>query len=83
MPSHVSVIKNWAMGHVIASEGRRRWTHVWEQEFDSVQGLEGEYMIHPIHWGLVDGWFDPECPQRVVDPFLIHAAMPIDTAVII
>ena len=39
-------------------------------------------MLDPIHWGLVDGWFDPECPQRIVDPFLIHAAFAIKSAVI-
>lgn len=83
MPEHVSTIRNWALGHVVSALGRRRWTHVWEQEFDDVQGLEGEYMMHPIHWGLVDGWFDPECPQRIVDPFLIHAAFAIEETVII
>jgi hypothetical protein len=67
---------------VVASSGRRSWTHVWEQEFDDVAGLEGPYMLDPIHWGLVDGWFDPECPQRIVDPFLIHAAFAIKQAVI-
>ena len=83
MPRHVSTIRNWQMGAVMASEGRRRWTHVWEQEFDDMAGLEGEYMTHPIHWGLVDGWFDPECPQRIVDTLLIHAAMDITEAVIL
>ena len=83
MPQHVSTIRNWSMGHAVSGQGRRSWTHVWEQEFDDVAGLEGEYMTHPIHWGLVDGWFDPECPQRIVDPFLIHAAFEIGEAVIL
>jgi hypothetical protein len=83
MPEHVSAIRNWQLGAVMASAGRRRWSHVWEQEFDDIAGLEGEYMTHPIHWGLVDGWFDPECPQRIVDTLLIHAAMDIDEAVIL
>jgi hypothetical protein len=82
MPAHVPAIRNWALCKVVASSGRRNWTHVWEQEFDDVAGLEGPYMLDPIHWGLVDGWFDPECPQRIVDPFLIHAAFAIDKAVI-
>jgi hypothetical protein len=83
MPGLVKVIKNWTLSRVVATQGRRAWTHVWEQEFDDVSGLEGEYMTHPIHWGLVDGWFDPECPQRIVDPFLIHAAMPIQASIIV
>ncbi len=83
MPGLVGAIRNWTLGAVVASGGRRRWTHVWEQEFVDVTGLEGEYMVHPVHWGLVDGWFDPECPQRIVDPMLIHAAMDIKGAVIV
>jgi stress responsive alpha/beta barrel protein len=83
MPGPVQSIRNWTLGAVVASGGRRRWTHVWEQEFVDVGGLEGEYMAHPVHWGLVDGWFDPECPQRIVDPMLIHAAMDITGAVIV
>ena len=82
MPRYVSTIRNWSLGRVVSAQGRRPWTHVWEQEFDDMGGLEGEYMVHPIHWGLVDGWFDPECPQRIVDPFLIHAAFVIRGAVI-
>lgn len=82
MPAHVTSIRNWALGRARYSDGRRRWTHVWEQEFDSIEGLEGEYMTNPIHWGVVDRWFDPECPERIVDPHLIHAAFAIDAAVI-
>lgn len=82
MPQHVSSIRNWSLGRVVSVRGRRAWTHVWEQEFDDIGGLEGEYMMHPIHWGLVDGWFDPECPQRIVDPFLVHAAFAIQEKVI-
>lgn len=75
MPSHVSAIRNWSLGHVVSSEGRRTWTHVWEQEFDDLAGLHGEYMAHPIHWGLIDGWYDPESPKRIVDIVcIIHAA---------
>ena len=33
-------------------------------------------MLSPYHWGLVDGWFDPECPQRVVDTHLAHVYCP-------
>jgi hypothetical protein len=82
MPEHIPAIRDWALGQVTWSRGRRRWTHVWEQEFDTLSGLEVDYMVHPIHWGLVDGWFDPECPQRIVDPFLVHAAFAIEGALI-
>ena len=82
MPDHVTTIRSWALGRAKSSSGRRGWTHVWEQEFRDLAGLEGEYMTSPIHWGLVDGWFDPECPQRIVDPHLIHAAIAISEPVL-
>jgi hypothetical protein len=82
MPTFVGAIRNWSLSPIILASGHRRWTHIWEQEFDDVAGLEGEYMLHPVHWGLVDGWFDPECPQRIVDPWLIHASINITDVVI-
>ena len=30
------------------------------------------YMMSPHHWGLIDGWFDPEMPQKIVDLDLAH-----------
>lgn len=50
------------------------WTHVWEQEFASLEGLRGAYMQHPYHWALVDTWFDPQAPNHLVDTTLVHAA---------
>jgi hypothetical protein len=82
MPHQVRAIKNWSLGRVVSATGSRTWTHVWEQEFDDLAGLEAEYMYHPVHWGLVDRWFDPECPERIVDPHLIHAAFSIEGVVI-
>ena len=49
---------------------------MWEQEYADVSGLEVDYMMHPYHWGLVDGWFDPECPQRIVDLRVAHVYCP-------
>lgn len=73
MPRYVPVIRNWAFGRVQQASGHRRWTHVWEQEFDDVGSLMGPYLHHPIHWGLVDRWYDIECPERIVDPWVVHA----------
>ncbi|WP_305094139.1 Dabb family protein [Prescottella sp. R16] len=46
--------------------GDARWTHVWEQEYATLDGLTGPYMTHPYHWAHVDRWFDPERGQRIV-----------------
>jgi Stress responsive A/B Barrel Domain len=80
MPGHVSTIRNWALSRVTASLGARPWSYVWEQDFDSIDGLHGEYMMHPIHWGSIDRWYDIEHPDHIADGFLIHTACASATA---
>lgn len=72
MPEHIAAIRNWALHRSDPALHPTRWTHVWEQEYADAAGLERDYMSHPYHWGVVDGFFDPECPQRVVEPELAH-----------
>lgn len=43
----------------------------------------GDYMKHGVHWGLIDGWFDIECPQRMVDLALVPSVGNIDRSVIV
>ena len=81
MPSHVSTIRSWALSPVSQCEGPKAFTHVWEQEFDSLEGLIGEYMTHPVHWGHVDAFFDAECPEYIVDPHLIQVVGTIDRSI--
>lgn len=72
MPAHIPEIRAWRLSHAIEATGARAWSHMWEQEFDTVADLRGDYLTHPLHWGHVDGWFDPECPQWIVDTRTIH-----------
>jgi hypothetical protein len=75
----VPAIRNWRWSRVRALSPRPmalRWTHLWEQEFDSVDGLQVDYMSSPCHWGYIDRWFDLEMPDRVVDLWLAHLACP-------
>jgi len=76
MPAHIDSIRNWSLARTDAAMCPTSWTHVWEQEYRDVSGLEVDYMMHPYHWGLVDGWFDPECPQRIVDLRVAHVYCP-------
>ena len=72
---HVPAIRNWSFGRVTAlgpTPPRMRWTHAWEQEFETLEGLLEDYMASPYHWGWADAWYDPEMPQRIVDPDLAH-----------
>jgi len=69
MPEHIGTIRSWVLSRVT---GTGRFTHAWEQEYASLDGLAGEYMLHPFHWTTVDAWFDPEVPGHVVAPELAH-----------
>lgn len=69
MPEHITTIRSWALSR---TTGRGPWTHAWEQEFATLDGLTGAYMLHPFHWSVVDAWFDPEVPDHVVEPELAH-----------
>lgn len=81
MPRYIPAIRSWALSPTSFCEGPRNFTHVWEQEFDDVAGLTGDYMNHPVHWGLVDSWFDAECPNYVVDPYLVQVVGRIDQTI--
>ncbi|WP_378483187.1 Dabb family protein [Rhodococcus gannanensis] len=73
MPQHVRSMTSWQLSRVQTATGASRWTHVWEQTFTDLDGLLGEYMAHPVHWGLVDRWFDPECPDQIVKDRVCHS----------
>ncbi|MFI5717641.1 Dabb family protein [Nocardia sp. NPDC051750] len=82
MPRHIPAILAWQLSPVRQAVGTSRWTHVWEQEFADVDALLGPYMNHPVHWGHVDRWFDPECPERIVKDRVCHSFCVIPAPVI-
>lgn len=84
MTDYIDAIRNSSLSHVDAVHGGRgpEWTHVWEQEFDDLDGLTGPYMMHGYHWAHVDTWFDPQSPRQIVDPVLIHAACALRRSVL-
>ena len=69
---HISSICAWRLSRVDAAIGHTPWTHVWEQEFTDLGSLQTQYLDHPIHWAVVDRWFDPECPEAVVHDRICH-----------
>jgi hypothetical protein len=80
MPDHISTIRSWRLSRVAGTAtGPGRWTHVWEQEYASLDGLTGEYMMNPFHWTTVDAWFDCEVPDHIVEPELAHLFTERDT----
>jgi hypothetical protein len=73
MPRYVNTITAWQLSRVDEAVGTSEWTHVFEQEFTDVDGVMGPYLMHPIHWALVDRWFDPECPDVIVRARVCHS----------
>jgi hypothetical protein len=82
MPSYVGAIKAWQLSRVDEAIGTSQWTHVFEQEFSDVDGLMGPYLVHPIHWAVVDRWFDPECPDVIVRDRVCHSFCLCDAALL-
>jgi hypothetical protein len=73
MARFIPAIRAWQLSRVDEAIGDSPWTHVFEQEFYDVEGLTGPYLMHPIHWAVVDRWFDPECPEVIVRDRLCHS----------
>ncbi len=73
MPQYVPTIAAWQLSRVDAAIGTSDWTHVFEQEFTDVEGLMGPYLMHPIHWAVVDRWFDPETTDIIVRDRVCHS----------
>lgn len=82
MPTHIPQIRAWRLSRVEESVGPTAWTHVWEQEYDDVDGLLGPYMNHPIHWAYVDSWFDPESPGQIVRERVCHTFCSIEEPIL-
>lgn len=78
MPAYIAGIRNWQLSRVCSDSA---WTHVWQQEFASVDDLLGEYLTHPFHWGWVDRWFDPEFPEWTVEA-IAHAFCPLAASIL-
>jgi len=79
MPDHLHGICNWSLSRTV---NNHKWSHVWQQEYEEIDDLNGEYMMHPYHWAWVDRWFDCENPDHCVEGDLCHAFYPIETSLL-
>ncbi|EHB53366.1 Stress responsive alpha-beta barrel domain-containing protein [Mycolicibacterium rhodesiae JS60] len=82
MPRHVPTIQAWQLSRVDQAIGAARWTHVFEQEFTDVDGLMGPYLMHPVHWAVVDRWFDPETTDTIVRDRVCHSFCEMEASVL-
>jgi len=83
LPSYVPTITAWQLSRVGESVGPTAWTHVFEQEFTDADGLMGPYLMHPIHWAVVDRWFDPETTDVIIRDRVCHSFCQLSAPVII
>ena len=86
MPEYIPAIRNWSLSHVemVAGEmlaGDAVWTHAWEQEYRDRASFQ-EYMESPYHWGVIEKWFDPTFPERIVDTRLAQVFYDVDTSLL-
>jgi hypothetical protein len=72
MPLYITAIRSWSLARVDQAAASSRWTHVWEQEYETVEGLRRDYMMNAYHWAGVDRWFDAEVPGSIVEPEVAH-----------
>ncbi|MEE3752941.1 Dabb family protein [Mycobacterium intracellulare] len=83
MPRHLPTIRAWQLSRVSAVVGNCSWTHVFEQEFADVEALMGPYLMHPIHWAVVDRWFDPETTDVIIRDRVCHSFCAIPDPVLV
>lgn len=83
MPRYLPTIRAWQLSRVSAAVGTSSWTHVFEQEFASVEALMGPYLMHPVHWAVVDRWFDPETTDVIIRDRVCHSFCAIPEPVLI
>jgi Stress responsive A/B Barrel Domain len=81
MPEFIPAIRNWALSRVEILAGDAVWTHAWEQEYRDRASFQ-EYMDSPYHWGVIEKWFDPTFPERIVDTRLAQVFYDVDTSLL-
>jgi hypothetical protein len=82
MPRYVPSIVAWQLSRVETAVGSSAWTHVFEQVFTDVDGLMGPYLMHPVHWAVVDRWFDPETTDTIVQDRVCHSFCELPAALL-
>jgi hypothetical protein len=84
MARYIQTIRDSSVSRVdeVDNPSGQPWTHVWEQEYETLDGLTGAYMQHAYHWAWVDRWFDPQQPVHIVDTTLVHAMCDLDRSIL-
>jgi hypothetical protein len=81
MPEYIPAIRNWSLSRVEIVAGDMVYTHAWEQEYLDRASFQ-EYMESPYHWGVIEKWFDPTFPERIVDTELAQVFYDIEVSLL-
>jgi hypothetical protein len=81
MPEYIPAIRNWSLSRVEIVAGDMEYTHAWEQEYLDRASFQ-EYMESPYHWGVIEKWFDPTFPERIVDTELAQVFYDIEVSLL-
>lgn len=81
MPEFIPAIRNWSLSRVETLAGDTEYTHAWEQEYRDRASFQ-EYMASPYHWGVIEKWFDPTFPERIVDTHLAQVFYDVSTSLL-
>jgi hypothetical protein len=81
MAEFIPAIRNWALSRVEVVAGDAAWTHAWEQEYRDRASFQ-EYMDSAYHWGVIEKWFDPTFPERIVDTRLAQVFYDVDVSLL-
>jgi hypothetical protein len=81
MPEFIPAIRNWSLSRVEMVAGDEVWTHAWEQEYRDRASFQA-YMDSPYHWGVIEKWFDPTFPERIVDTRLAQVFYDIESSLL-
>lgn len=82
MTRYVRTITAWQLSRAQDPVGDVAWTHVFEQQFTDEAGLMGPYLTHPIHWAVVDRWFDPETTDVIIRDRVCHSFCELPTPIL-
>jgi hypothetical protein len=84
MGQYIEEIRNCSLSKVqhAGGGGGPRWDYIWEQEYRSIDDVTGPYMNHPYHWAVIDPWFDPQSPTRILNGAYLHSVCRLPSSIL-
>lgn len=78
MREYVRGFLNSKIAATVESGGHANWDYVFECDYADPMIYFGPYMLHPVHIGYIDRYFEPACEQWVFSPDLYTSVIEVD-----